>query len=55
MISQKSIVSLKHLDKNRRKSRIEKKVEILAELVKELGQKVNGLCSILAAIKKRAR
>lgn len=42
----KNPTSLKHLHKLTKKSRLEKKVDILADLVKELGQKVNGLCAL---------
>lgn len=42
----KKPTSIKHLDKLTKKSPLEKKVDILAELVEELGQKVNALLKL---------
>lgn len=46
MIKQKSLPSLKHLDKLTKKSPLEKKVDILAEAFEVLEQKVNGLLAL---------
>lgn len=46
MIKQKSILSLKHLDKLTKKSKLEQKVDILAEAFEVLEQKVNGLLKL---------
>ncbi len=46
MISQKSTISLKRLDKLTKKSKLEQKIDILAEAFEVLEQKVNGLLAL---------